>query len=314
MIKRLPGWYWTLVLCLFCLGLGLLAPRMLQQVAQNTPQVGPTNIAVTLTPLPSATPMMVAQANTDAPEATATVTLLPPPTLEPPTPTPPPSATPTATSTQGITVNVTLEGIQGLPTATLLPEEEACEPREDWSLEYQVQDNETVTSIANKFGTNSWTLADANCLEDANTIRSGQILLVPGDNVPVEPAIDCSVPYEALQPIENAWGIPDTGTIVFNWRGPRAPRYLLRLYPPDYDFSTDNPDDYIDITFDRRQNETLDLTDIADGGIWHWEVRPLDENFVQACPGSQRWSFTKEQYISPTATPTFDMTGSVGTG
>jgi LysM repeat protein len=210
------------------------------------------------------------------------------------------------TPTQSFTVNVTLEGIQGLPTATLLPEEAACEPREDWSLEYQVQDNETVSSISNKFGTNAWTLADANCLEDANVIRTGQTLLVPGDSMPVEPAIDCSVAFEVLQPIENAWGIESEGSIVFNWRGPRAPRYLLRLYPPDYDFSVNKPDDYIDITFDRRQNQTLDLTDIPDGGLWHWEVRPLDENFAQACPGSPLWSFTKEQYIAPTATPTFE--------
>ncbi|MAU09151.1 MAG: hypothetical protein CL607_04965 [Anaerolineaceae bacterium] len=299
MRKLLPGWYWTLVFSLFALGIGMLVPSFINNSSQNNPAVSQTD-AITVTPYPtqqtSATPMEVAQvANATVASTTATHTLLPPPTIEPPTATPFPSGTSTATPTQSIFVSVTVEGIQGLPTATLLPEEATCEPRNDWSLEYTVQDNDTLTSIADKFDTWAQTLAEGNCIADVNVIRAGQTLLVPGDSIPVEPAIVCEG-YTLLQPINNAAGIPSTGTIVFNWQGPRAPRYLLRLYPPDYDFITENPDEWIDYTFDLRQNDSIDLTDIPDGGLWHWEVRPLDENFVQVCPGSPMWSFNKDEY------------------
>ncbi|MCA9889749.1 MAG: LysM peptidoglycan-binding domain-containing protein [Anaerolineae bacterium] len=299
MKKILPGWYWTLVFSLFALGIGLLVPSFIDQFWQRNSAVSQPD-TITVTPYPTqqvtSTPMEVAQAaSATSVSATATNTLLPPPTLEPPTATPFPSMTPTVTPTQSIFVNVTIEGIQGLPTATLLPEEAACEARDDWSLEYTVQDNETLTSIANKFDTWAQTLAEGNCIADVNVIRAGQPILVPGDSIPVEPAIVCEG-YTLLQPINNAAGIPSTGTITFNWKGPRAPRYLLRLYPPDYDFSTENSDEWIDYTFDLRQNNSLDLTDLPDGGLWHWEVRPLDEDFVQACPGSPLWSFNKDEY------------------
>jgi LysM repeat protein len=283
MLKRLPGWYWTILLSVFSLGFGLLAPSWLSNQATPEPEViiVAQNATATETLLP-ATPYST---------QTATLTLLPPPTIEPPTATPAASNTPTMTPSQSFIVNVTVEGIQGLPSPTV-ESLEACEPRDDWKLEHEVQTNETLSMIADYFGTTIRALAEGNCLEDVNVIRVGQFLHVPGDAFPVVPAVECTE-YTLLQPIDDAWDIPATGQIIFNWRGPRAPRNLVRIYPPDYDFSEHNPDKYFDYAFDLRQNEAIDLIELEAGGTWFWQVFPLDSNFVQVCPESPRWSFNK---------------------
>lgn len=301
MLKRLPGWYWTILLSIFSLGIGILAPNWMSTQTPPEPEVIiiAQNATATETLLP-ATPRST---------RTATQTLLPPPTIEPPTATSAPSDTPTVTPSQSFIVNVTVEGIQGLPSPTV-PSEEGCEPRDDWQLRHEIQTNETLTMIAERFGTNIWELSEANCLEDANVIRVGQVLRVPGDAFPVEPAVEC-IDYTVLQPIDNAWGISSLGQIVFNWQGPRAPRNLLRIYPPDYDFSNYNRDGFFEFTFDLRQNHTIDLIDIEDGGIWHWQVIPLNMDFVQVCPESPLWSFTKEEFV-PTETATPLPTSAVG--
>lgn len=287
MKKVLPSWFWVLVLSLFSLGFGLVAPTWFDSPSDtdNSAQEQVIIVAQQATESPSVTP-------TIGIEPSMTNTLRPAPTLEPPTATPFPSMTPTLTPTLSIFVNATVQGIRGLPSPTPENTLEVCTPREDWTLRYTVQFNETLSSIASKFSTDIWTLADANCLEDMNRIQEGQALRVPGENLPVEPAVVCE-PYQVLQPIDHAWNVPATGQITFNWTGTKAPRNLIRLYPPDYDFSTHNPDEYIDIAFDLRQNETVNLMDLPDEGTWHWQVYPLDMNFMQVCPESPLWTFTK---------------------
>ncbi len=285
MLKRLPGWFWTIVLSLFALGVGLLAPTWFFNGADDRspePEEIIAQVSTATETLLPATPL-----STPTPR-----NLRPAPTIEPPTATAQPTDEPTATATQAIVVNVTVEGIRGLPSPTV-PAEEACEVREDWTLTYEVQLNETLSMIADRFGTYANALAEGNCLEDANVITAGQRLQVPGESLPVQPAVVCEE-FTLLQPINDAWDIPSTGTLTFNWRGPRAPRYLLRIYAPDYDFDeAPDPDEWFDYAFDLRQNHTVDLIELEAGGTWFWQAIPLDSNFVQVCPGSPIWTFNK---------------------
>lgn len=305
MLKRLPGWYWTLLLSLFSLGVGILAPNFL---SSQTPDPEPEVIIIAQNATATETLLPATPRST----RTATATLLAPPTLEAPTETAQASATATETPSQSFVVNVTVEGIQGLPSATVENVEE-CEPREDWHLQYEVQVNETLTMIAEQFGTNVWEMADANCMEDPDVIRVGEFLRVPGDAFPVVPEVEC-IEYTLLQPIYGAWKIPEIGQITFNWIGPKARRNLVRLYPPDFDFSNPNPDNWIEYTFDLRQNESIDAEDIETGGDWHWQVIPLNYDFVQICPESPLWLFNKVQLPTETPTPTSDPNASIGGG
>ena len=278
-MRKLPGWYWTVLLSLFSLAFGLFLPNYLD-TAQSDDGATPTEEVVALasnTP----TPFIVAQSGSNQQQVnpTATNTLLPPPTLEAPTSTPLPSATPTVTPTQSILVDANVDGIQGLPPSESSELVYVCEPTKEWSLEYTIQANETLSSIAAKFNTYAETLSQANCIDDPNLVRLGQVILVPGESLPDVTAIVCES-YELLQPLNGIWDIPATGQLVFNWDGTEAPINLLRLYPPDFDFSNPDSDAWIDYTFPLRQNYSLDLTDIADEGRWQWQVFPLDSNFV----------------------------------
>jgi hypothetical protein len=283
MLKRVPGWYWTILLSLFALGVGLLAPTWLMNGADDAPEEIIAQVAseTATETIPPRTPL----------SARPTRTLLPPPTFEPPTATAQASSTPNPTATQPLVINVTVEGIIGLPTATTTPSE-ACERRDDWSLEYRVKTNETLTMIANAFGLSVWELAEGNCLEDPDVIRSGQFILVPGSSFPITPEVVCE-PFQLRQPLDGAWDVPATGTITFNWDGPRAPHNLIRIYPPDFDFAAYDRDKYFEFTFDLRQNHAVELSTLVEGGRWTWQVFPLDRNFVQICPESPLWSFNK---------------------
>lgn len=284
MLKRLPSWYWTILLSLFALAFGLFAPSWLMNTAENEPEQIIAQVSS-----PTATETLLPR--TPLPTRTATRELLAPPTFELPTATSQASPTPTATATQALVINVTVEGIRGLPTATTTPDA-ACEKREDWQLEVSVQTNETLTMIANRYNISVWELAEGNCIEDPDVIRSGQIILVPGTSHPVTPEVVCE-PFVLLQPIDGLWDVPATGTITFNWQGPRAPLNLIRIYPPDFDFAEYDRDKYFEFTFNLRQNQTVELSTLVAGGRWTWQVYPLDSNFVQVCPESPLWSFHK---------------------
>ena len=253
---------------------GTTTERLALQVATGTltATIPPT------TPLPTLTPSQ---------------TLKPPPTFEPPTATLSPSLTPSVTPTTVLNLDVSIPGLRGAesPTPSTTP---GCKPREDWGLTYTVQANDALARIAQQYGTYATTLAEGNCLSDANVIRVGQVLRVPGDAAPVQGEYEC-VPFELFTPANGTLAIEGEGTITFNWRGPRAPRNLIRIHRPDGS------------TYERvielRQNESIDLYEhLWQSGTYTWYVYPLDSNFVQQCAEGGPWTFTKSD--SPTATPT----------
>ncbi|MBZ0299725.1 MAG: LysM peptidoglycan-binding domain-containing protein [Anaerolineae bacterium] len=222
-------------------------------------------------------------------------TLKPPPTFEPPTATLPPSATPTITPTQAIDLSVSIPGLRGAetPTPSTTP---GCEPRKDWKLTYEVQNNDALIKIADRYNTSVSELTQANCLSDPNVIRAGQTLRVPGAVQPSQPKYEC-LPWEILTPIDGTQAIEGTGQLTFNWRGPRTPYNLIRIIEPD--------NSKFEVVVELRQNEQIDLADIPLDG-WHTVyIYPLDENFVQInCLEGGPWRFRKNP--KPTDTPTPD--------
>lgn len=243
----------------------------------------PTETIPPNTPLPSLTPV-------------PTVTLRPPPTLEPPTLTPRPTATPTITTEPTLAVDLTNPGIIGLATDTPTPDE-ACEPRQDWTLRHEVQPQEALANIAAQYGTTAPILAEANCLDNPDLIRVGQQLRVPGEAPPDPNAVEC-VPWEVLTPINGAFAVDGGGQITFNWRGPRASRNLLRIWDED-------GEQVHEAIVDLAQNITINAPNaLPDGeGVFYWTVYPLGMDFQQIdCRESPRWQFHKTEF-EPTEAP-----------
>jgi LysM repeat protein len=101
-----------------------------------------------------------------APSATATSrpTSTPRPTpTAPPTPTPAPTATPTPTP------------VPPTPTPTVAPTPAPPPPQQT----YTVQQGDTLAAIAQRFGTTTQALQQANGIEDPNQIVIGQVLVIP---------------------------------------------------------------------------------------------------------------------------------------
>ena len=220
-------------------------------------------------------------------------TLLPPPTFEPATPTPTPSPEPIATEVPTLDLDVENLDINGLSSPTPEGEEVAiCEPREDWGLTYQVQAFDTLSSIADLYSTNIFVLADGNCLDDPDVISIGQVLRVPGDAPPAQPEYEC-VPWEVLTPINNAFDIDGAGQLTFVWRGPRAPRNLVRVF----DAAGNN---VLEVNVDLAQNATINLMqDLPNEGVYTWYVYPLDWDFTQIdCVEGGPWIFHKNDGVN----------------
>jgi LysM repeat protein len=173
--------------------------------------------------------------------------------------------------------------LHGLETPT--PGVEACEPREDWGLTYTVKEGDALARIAQAYGTYADDLALGNCLSDANVIRVGQTLRVPGDAHPVTPEWTC-MPWEVLTPIDHAFDLAEDGQVTFNWRGSAGKRNLIRVFDASGTL-------FWERTVELRQNETINLT--AAGfipGNYSWQVYPLDLNFRQIpCTESPLWHF-----------------------
>ena len=252
-------------------------PLPLAQNTASSPVVPPSETIPPYTPLPTLTPSQ---------------TLKPPPTLEPPTATPSRTPVPSVTPTPTLQIAVTIEGLHGLesPTPSTTP---GCKPREDWKLTYTVQFDDTLSAIADRYGTWVDELAAGNCLADKNLIVVGQVLRVPGE---APPSQYVCTPWEALTPFDGMTTVPTSGTLTFNWRGPQSPKYLIRVYRPDG--ST------YEQLVELRQNGTANLnTDLPQEGTYTWYVYPLDENFVQiSCLEGGPWTFYKG--ASPPPTPT----------
>lgn len=230
---------------------------------------------------------------------TPSVTLRPPPTFEPPTATHPPTLTPSITPTSTISLDISIPGLRGAetPTPSTTP---GCTPRQDWKLTYTVVRDDALEKIANRYSTTINELMEANCLTDPNVIVIGQVLRVPGDSQPVIPYV-CDA-WEVLTPINGTLAISGSGSLTFNWRGPRAAHNLIRIIRPD--------GGTVEIVVDLRQNETIPKLEekLPAAGTYTWYVYPLDENYVQIpCKEGGPWTFTKA--LSPTLTPTLSSAG-----
>jgi LysM repeat protein len=296
MMRFLARYLHTIMLMLIAALLGAILARM---SAAPGPIPNEANVAViqgeeTLTPTSAVTATASETIPPNTPLATLTPsrTLKPPPTFEPPTATLPASLTPSITPTALIDLSVSIPGLRGAetPTPSTTP---GCEPREDWTLTYEVQRDDALAKIAERYNTYVETLAEGNCLSDPNVIRVGQHLRVPGDAPPAVPQYDCS--WELLTPVDNTQAVEGTGTLTFNWRGPQTPINLIRIIEPD--------NSIFEVVVELRQNEQIDLEDIPLDG-WHtFYIYPLDQYFQQvACKEGGPWRFRKNP--RPTDTPT----------
>ena len=222
-----------------------------------------------------------------------TVTLRPPPTLEPPTLTPLPTVPATQTPRPTLRVEIENPGFNGLQTPSPTPDE-PCEPRSDWTLTYTVQPLDALARIAEQYGTTAEQLAAGNCLPDANVIVVNQVLRVPGDAAPDPNRVEC-LPWEVLTPINYAFEVDGNGQINFTWRGPEAPRNLLRVF-------NGNGEIVYEKTVDLRQNVTVNAAaDLPpEEGNYTWRIYPLNLSFIQVdCVESPAWTFHKTEATTP---------------
>jgi LysM repeat protein len=257
----------------------LLGAEELPGSSTPTGTIAPTETIPPYTPLPSLTPSQ---------------TLKPPPTFEPPTATPTPSPVPSLTPTTTTDVSVSIPGLRGAetPTPSTTP---GCVPREDWKLTYTVQFDDTLSAIADRYGTWVEELVEGNCIKDKNLIVIGQVLRVPGETQPYVPEVEC-VPWQVLTPINGSVTVPADGTITFNWIGPAAPINLIRIYRPDGTIH--------EIVIELRQNETVNLNQyLSQEGTYRWYVYPLGRDFRQIeCLEGGPWTFYKPASSAPTPT------------
>ncbi len=289
-MKRIPlGQLTTLILIVAAFVTGIVINRLTPQ--HENVGAPPTNtkraIALAVTATETIPP------NTPLASITPSATLLPPPTFEPPTLTLPPSLTPSITPTQAIDLSGEVPGLIGLESPTsIVPE--GCQPRKDWKLTYTVQRNDALIRIADLYNTSVNELLKGNCLSDKNVIVIGQVLKVPGKTQPVMPQYAC-VPYDIQSPYNGLLDAPITGNMTFVWHGPLVPYTLLRVRKPDNLIWED--------VIPLRQNESVEIAkNFAMQGTFYWQLFPLDSNFVQVCPESAVYTFTK--LVSPTLTPT----------
>lgn len=275
-------------------GIGLILISALFSSTSNSEGESPllAQDAATSTTIPTETPLPTETIPpyTPLPTLTPTQTLKPPPTFEPPTATPTASTVPTITSTPTTSLNVSVPGLRGAesPTPTSTP---GCEPRPDWQLTYTVKFDDTLSAIADIYGTWPDTLADGNCIMDKNLISIGQVLRVPGEAHPVVPEYDC-VAWELYTPFNGMTTVPTTGSLTFNWRGPVAPKYLIRIHRPD--------GSQYEQLVELRQSDTINVMEqLSQGGQYTWYVYPLGNDFLQIpCTEGGPWVFYKEE--SPT--------------
>lgn len=273
----------------------ILIGSVLTRMSMNSvPKQPPVNAPVQQEA--SATATETIPPNTPLPSLTPSRTLKPPPTFEPPTSTREATLTPTITPSPTVQLGVVIPGLRGAETATP-SSTPGCTPREDWTLIYEVQRDDALARIAERYATSVQALAEGNCLTNVDLIVIGQRLRVPGAAHPTQQVYECT--WELLTPVDNTLAVEGEGQITFNWRGPMAPRNLIRIVPPE-----GSGQKIYEIVIELRQNETLDLQEIPAGGTYTWYVYPLDQNFVQIpCREGGPWRFTKPQ-SPPTETPT----------
>lgn len=262
-------------------GVMLIMAVYLQPDTATVPQQeAPTNTTV-----PSATPTETIPPSTPLATLTPSNTLRPPPTFEPPTVQPTQTLIPSETPSPTFIISVDLQDVHGLetPTPSTTP---GCNVNREWTNFYEVQPNDALETIAQRYNVSVWDLSSANCLTDANVIYIGQRLRVPGP--PPVDVIECVV-WEGLTPMNGAFDIDPDGQLTFNWRGPVSPRNLVRIYNSDGEVAHH-------VVVDMRQNATINLReDLPDEGHYTWYVYPLDMGFAQIdCLEGGPWRFHKD--------------------
>jgi LysM repeat protein len=123
---------------------------------------------------------------------------------------------------------ITQNPTESPPIETISQENSASAPVQDEAAApgtYRVQAGDSLSSIAQKFGTNYLVLADLNDLEDPYIVNLGQLLNVPGASTPLEP--------EAVQPTEQTVAGPETNESANTETPPIAP-VIAPVVAPTY--------------------------------------------------------------------------------
>lgn len=284
----------TGILMMICVLLGFALANIDTSMFGQQPTPTPP---ASLTAVPS--PTETFPPSSPLPSLTPVNTLKPPPTFEPPTATLPPTEIPSATPTATLRLNVPPpDGLQGLASPTIAgATESVCQKRDDWTLRYTVQTGDALSNIADRYSTFVSELVIGNCLADANTIIAGQVLRVPGDVQPQVPQYVCT-DWEVLTPFDGAYTIEGDTNLTFNWRGPTAERYLVRVIMP----SGTVWEQLVDL----KQNLEIYLPNtLPEQGNHTWYVYPLGLDFLQIpCQEGGPWYFHKSESPALTWTPT----------
>ena len=104
----------------------------------------------------------------------------------------------------------TVRVVQAAPAVT------QCQLKTNW-MSYTAQPNDTLSAIAARTGTDTQTLAQANCLTDMNMISVGQNLYVPSLPVTANPpslAVDACVARTSAQAALYSWHVGTDAYVV----------------------------------------------------------------------------------------------------
>ncbi len=119
--------------------------------------------------------------------------------------------------------------LAGLGASIIVPASAQCSPRADWGT-YTVVRGDTLYRIAQRFGTNTTTLAQGNCLINPNYLLVGQVIRVPvsgqlpppgGGTAPDFPitASQIGSTYQAFENGFMIWRATTGGIWVFVYQG-----------------------------------------------------------------------------------------------
>lgn len=195
------------------------APSITATATRSRLTATPTNTPNTATPSP--TPLAPPAEGASPPLATSTPT----PPAAPSRPTPTPASEPTwhyYTVVRGDTLfsiatrfNTSVEELQrlnGLSDTTIYPGQKLKVPgpassEESGSIEYVVQEGDTLFSIARRFGVDMAELARVNGITDPSTIYVGQRLIIPGGQATPARQLYYVQPGDTLTSIAQRFGV-----------------------------------------------------------------------------------------------------------
>lgn len=197
---------------------------------------------------------------TPSPTFTTTPTVTPSPTLTPtPTSTPTPTNTPTITLTPTHTPTPTYTPTPThTPTLTPTP---CPPPPADWAP-YTVQAQDTMFSLARKYGTDVDSILRFNNCRFSSDIYVGGILFLPANPVQVE----VTMPELSLP----GYGLTYSNPVTFTWNGQLVPgqTYRLWLRHPGSGVTREVLTD--------QTTATVDLP-AENFGEWQWDVTVMQD-------------------------------------